>query len=44
MEEHTQDGSATDKEAGGYEPPRFMVISLACEITAYAPDGDQPLF
>jgi hypothetical protein len=29
--------------AGGWEPPRFEVISLDCEITSYAPD-DQPLF
>ena len=27
-----------------YEPPRFEVIALDCEITAYAPDGDFPLF
>lgn len=26
-----------------WEAPRVEVISLACEITAYAPD-DQPLF
>jgi hypothetical protein len=26
-----------------WEPPRFEVISLDCEITAYAPD-DRPLF
>jgi hypothetical protein len=32
----------TPREAG-YEPPAFQVISLDCEITAYAPD-DQPLF
>ena len=33
-------------EIRSYEPPRFEVISLDCEITAYAPDGDadQPLF
>jgi hypothetical protein len=24
--------------------PGFELISLDCEITAYAPDGDQPLF
>jgi len=24
--------------------PRFEVISLDCEITSYAPEGDQPLF
>jgi hypothetical protein len=27
-----------------YEPPRFELICLACEISAYAPDSDQPLF
>jgi hypothetical protein len=27
----------------GWEP-RFEVIPLDCEITAYAPDGDDPLF
>jgi hypothetical protein len=27
-----------------YEPPAFEVIPLDCEITAYAPDGDPPLF
>lgn len=30
--------------AGGYQPPRLEVISLDCEITSYAPDGDLPLF
>jgi len=29
---------------GRYEPPRFEVIPLDCEITAYAPEGDEPLF
>jgi hypothetical protein len=27
-----------------YEPPRFELISLACELSAYAPDSDLPLF
>jgi hypothetical protein len=27
-----------------WEPPRFEVIPLDCEITAYAPAGDEPLF
>ena len=27
-----------------WEPPQFEVLSLDCEITAYAPDGDEPLF
>jgi hypothetical protein len=26
-----------------WEPPEVEVISLSCEITAYAPDGE-PLF
>lgn len=30
--------------AATWEPPRFEVIALDCEITAYAPDGDDPLF
>jgi hypothetical protein len=29
--------------SGGFEAPRYEVISLDCEITSYAPD-DQPLF
>ena len=31
-------------EASGYERPAFEVIPLDCEITAYAPDGGDPLF
>ena len=27
-----------------WTPPSFEVIPLDCEITAYAPDGDSPLF
>lgn len=27
-----------------WEPPMVEVICLACEISAYAPDGDVPLF
>jgi hypothetical protein len=27
-----------------YEPPTYEIICLACEISAYAPDGDTPLF
>jgi hypothetical protein len=30
--------------AAPWERPRYEVISLDCEITAYAPDGDGPLF
>jgi hypothetical protein len=33
------------QEAPPYEPPSFAVISLDCEISAYAPDeGETPLF
>ena len=28
----------------GWQPPAFEVIPLDCEITAYAPDGNDPLF
>jgi len=31
-------------EDRSYQPPEFEVIPLDCEITAYAPDGDGPLF
>ena len=31
-------------EARQYERPAFEVIPLDCEITAYAPDGGDPLF
>ena len=31
-------------EDSRYQPPTFEVICLACEISAYAPDGDLPLF
>ncbi len=37
--EHSGQGRAAH-----YEPPTFQVISLDCEITSYAPDGDLPLF
>lgn len=33
-----------DRELRPYQPPRFTVIPLDCEITAYAPSGDDPLF
>jgi len=39
------DHSFAAREPSNYEPPKFAVISLDCEITAYAPDeGDTPLF
>jgi hypothetical protein len=30
--------------ASRYRAPAFEVISLDCEITSYAPGGDDPLF
>jgi hypothetical protein len=30
--------------ASSYRAPAFEVISLDCEITSYAPAGDDPLF
>jgi hypothetical protein len=36
--------ATANSEAPPYVPPSFEVISLDCEITAYAPDGDLPLF
>ena len=36
---------ATPLRAGDpYQAPAFEVISLDCEITSYAPGGDDPLF
>ncbi len=32
------------RAADGWQPPSVEVICLACEISAYAPDGDLPLF
>ena len=36
----TPDPLAADR----WEAPSVEVICLACEISAYAPDGDLPLF
>ena len=35
-------GSETIRDR--WQPPTLEVICLACEISAYAPDGDLPLF
>ena len=37
---------ALSATAAPYEPPRFEVIGLDCEISSYAPDdgGETPLF
>ncbi len=38
--------SGTGTASPPYEPPAFEVIALACEVSAYAPDGGEsdPLF
>jgi hypothetical protein len=38
--------SPTESSAASaaWSRPSFEVIALDCEITAYAPDGDSPLF
>jgi hypothetical protein len=36
--------SGTSAGAGRWEVPTFEVYCLACEISAYAPDGGEPLF
>jgi len=42
LEQGTESALAGSNAA--WTPPRFEVISLDCEITSYAPDGDAPLF
>jgi hypothetical protein len=36
--------SGTETAPDRWTPPTVEVICLACEISAYAPDGDLPLF
>ncbi len=36
--------SASPEASPRWERPAFEVIALDCEITAYAPAGDEPLF
>ena len=43
MDREQHDPQALEGKAETYQPPSFEVISLACEITSYAPD-DEPLF
>jgi hypothetical protein len=39
-----EESAVAPSQAPVYERPSFEVISLDCEITAYAPDGNDPLF
>lgn len=43
MPQQPEDSQLTQAEARPYEPPRFEILDLACEISAYAPDGGPPL-
>jgi hypothetical protein len=43
-QENGQTAAPEHTEDSRYQPPTFEVICLACEISAYAPDGDFPLF
>lgn len=43
--EEPRSNLAHESQQRAYEPPRFEVIPLDCEITAYAPiDDDGPSF
>jgi hypothetical protein len=44
MHEPTPATDRTDEAASAWRRPGFEVIALDCEITAYAPDGGDPLF
>ena len=44
MHDEASPSPVTGAEARAYAPPTFEVIPLDCEITAYAPDGNDPLF
>ena len=45
MQEPTLATDHADEAApGAWRRPGFEVIALDCEITAYAPDGGDPLF
>ena len=44
-DERTQPGPLAVEHTGqSWQTPSFRLIPLDCEITAYAPDGDDPLF
>jgi len=43
-ERSTVSRESTAKVREAWAKPSFELIGLDCEITAYAPDGDTPLF
>lgn len=44
MDETPLQSQAPKSGPPAWDRPSFEVIALDCEITAYAPDGDFPLF
>jgi hypothetical protein len=46
MREHetTETRDSELRDAAAYEAPGYESVSLACEISAYAPDSGDPLF
>ena len=45
IENPSDESHSTSTAAPSFERPSIEVISLSCEISAYAPDGDdRPLF
>jgi hypothetical protein len=44
QEDTTPAAAATPDPDPSWSRPGFELIPLDCEITAYAPDGDLPLF
>jgi len=44
LQEHPIEPQPSPAPARHWQRPAFEVISLACEISAYAPDEGDPLF
>ena len=44
MNDTTHNAPQVASDAKAWARPAYEVIALDCEITAYAPDGDFPLF
>jgi hypothetical protein len=44
MNETPPESQTQNSEPQAWSRPAYELIALDCEITAYAPDGDFPLF
>ena len=44
LDPETRDQGPPANHPKAYQPPQLEILPLDCEITAYAPDGDDPLF